>query len=247
MGHGQSKVVDKDKGWVGILEAARDLAKGASVKVGVLGDSDRGGLHLTDPETGEASDLTVTEIALVNEFGTEDGRIPARPAHRMTFDRRRDEIQNEAFRALVAIVLDRKIGVEDALNAMGMNHAASIKGTIIEGAGVPPPNAPSTALAKAKKGKTAKYFDAHALVGRDAKRALRQGGKGIGAAFGAVGVAAAISRNGHALSGMESLGLAIAQAAAVASARPLVDTGTTLNAISWAIQIGSDKGEARYR
>ena len=148
----KSTITDRDLGWRGMLKAAVDMAKGAHVKVGILGDNERGGLHRTDPETGKASPLTVAEIAVVNEYGTEDGHIPARPAHRNTFDRRRDEIQREAFGALVKIVLDRKLTVKQALNAMGVKHAGEIKKTITEGAGVPPPNAPSTIARKEARG-----------------------------------------------------------------------------------------------
>lgn len=167
------KVKDVDHGWKGILSAAMAMARDAHVKVGILGDSDRGGMHV------EGSPLTVAEVAIVNEFGTADGHTPSRPAHRMTFDRRREEIGREAAHALTAVVIDRKITVHQALTAMGLKHATEVRKTITEGAGVPPPNAPSTVQAKG-------------------------------------------------------------------SSRPLVDTGVTVNVISYAVQIGSESEEAKY-
>jgi hypothetical protein len=188
----KSKIIDRDLGWKGILGAATALARGAHVKVGILGDSERGGLHAKEPD-GKSSPLTVAEIAVVNEYGTQDGKIPARPAHRMTFDHRREEIQREAFRGLVGIVIDRKFTVPQILNAMGLKHATAIKKTITDGAGVPPPNAPSTTARKEAAGEWNKH-------GKSAE----------------------------------------------AGVRPLVDTGATVAALSWALEIGTEKEEPKY-
>ncbi len=191
----KSRTVVKDKGWKDILAAAQKTARGARVKVGILGDNARGGLHAVDPATGKAADLTIAEVAVVNEFGTEDGSVPARAAHRLTFDRRREEIEREAADALVAVTIDRKITAEQALNAMGMRHAAAIRSTITDGAGAPPPNAPSTAARKEAAGE------------------WNKGG--------------------------------LAQAAGQ-GARPLVDTGVTINAISWAVEVEKKQQPPQY-
>jgi hypothetical protein len=186
MGFKKPAVVDKDLGWKEILHRAQALSGGAYVKVGILGGSDdRGGLHHKDAD-GKASPLTIGEIAVVNEFGTEDGHIPARSFVRSTFDRMRAELQADAFKLLLKIVLDRKMTVEDALNILGLKLATGIKKTITEGAGVAPPNAPSTAKAK---------------VPASSKGAKRQ--------------------------------------KAIDGARPLVDTGAMLAALSWAVVLGT--------
>ena len=193
----KGKVIDKDRGWQAILAAARDAAKGASVRVGILGDNERGGLHVVDEETGKSSPLTVAEIAVVNEYGTEDGRIPARPAHRMAFDANRDDLQALSFKLLVAVVIERRLSYEQALGLLGAKHAANIKATITEGAEVPPTNALSTLAAKEASG--------------------------------------AWNRKGKAQAGEHPAG-----------PRTLVDTGRTVNAISWAVEIGAETKPAKY-
>jgi len=188
----RSKVIDKDRGWKETLAVARQLAEGAYVKVGILGDDARGGLHHTDPDTGLASPLTIAETAVVNEFGTVDGFIPARPAHRTTFDTMRPELQRAAELLLDKVVFQRRLTVEAALNILGAKLATGIRNTITQGPGVPPPNAPYTAERKARKYKGAK------------------------------------------------------RAKAIAQSRPLVDTGATLNAITWAVFLGTVERAHRY-
>lgn len=179
-------VVDKDLGWKEILKAAAQLSVGAYVKVGILSDDERGGLHKTDPVTGQAQDLTVAEIAVVNEFGTEDGLVPARPAHRMTFDQQRETIVRTAAKLLGRVVFDRTLSVDDALNILGLQHATAIKNFITTQSGELLANAPSTARAKVPA----------SLTGEKRQKAID-------------------------------------------GARPLVDTGATLAAISWGVVIGT--------
>ena len=142
-----AKLIDKDHGWKRLFQLA-DALKGKSyTKVGVLADDAKGGLHQTDPTTGKSSKLTLAEIAAVLHFGTTDGRIPARPFLTMTFDRGVDEMVKFAAKLLGAI-LDGKMGVEQALKAMGMKFAFMTQATITQGSEVPPTNRPST---KARK------------------------------------------------------------------------------------------------
>ena len=139
----RNEVVDRDHGWAAMQRRLRE-ARSAYAKVGVLGDQEEG-------ESG----LSVGEIAAVQEFGTEDGSIPARPFVRPTFDRQREHLASLAAK-LLGEVLDGHLTVDGALGVLGADLAASIRATIT--AGVPPPNAPSTALAKAKKGRTSRLF-----------------------------------------------------------------------------------------
>lgn len=177
-------VRDTDMGWRKIMSTAQALSGGAFVKVGILGGSDdRGGLHHKDAD-GKSSPLTIAEIALVNEFGTEDGHVPARSFVRSTFDRMREELRSDAVKLLLKVVIDRKMLVEDALNIIGLKLATGIKNYVVDGAGVPPPNAPSTAKAKARG------------TGKKRQKAIDM-------------------------------------------ARPLVDTGAMINALSWAVVLGT--------
>lgn len=183
------RVVDKDRGWRAMLKAV-DLAAGQSyAKVGVLADDAKGGLHAIDPDTGKAAALTVAEIAAVQEFGTEDRHVQERPFLRPTFDKQREAMIDMSRRGLVGI-LDGKLTVGQVLNMLGAFLAAETKKTITTGAGVPPPNAPSTALRKAMRGRTKRFFrreartlgDALAQVGAIASvRTLVDTGRLVGA------------------------------------------------------------------
>jgi hypothetical protein len=135
-------VIDRDLGWRKILEAARAAAGSSYAKVGVLADDEKGGLHR------DGAKLSVAEIAVVLEYGTEDGHIPARSFVRATIDLLRDELIATSARLLVQVVLDRSMSVERALNILGLRGVTAIKQRITSGDGIPPPNAPSTIRAK---------------------------------------------------------------------------------------------------
>lgn len=227
----KSRVVDKDMGWKGIVKAAATLAIGAYVKVGILGGDDHGGLHQTDPKTGKAAKLTIAEIAVVNEFGTEDGSIPPRPAHRITFDRMHKELSEDAGKLLGRIVFDRTITVEDALNVLGLKLATGIKNTITQSPlpGIGPGNAPITRLVKAMR---TGAFDVQK------KPTFASSWADIGATAYAASLGWAGPKH-RAIGAARDLGDAFAQIGALASTRNLVDTGATVNSISWAVVLGT--------
>lgn len=155
----ESKVHDVDHGWRGFFAAVVAARGDRYAKVGVLADTDQGGLH------EEGSDLTVAEIAAVLEFGTEDGHIPERSAIRAAFDENRERIHTMVADLLVQILFG-KITRDQALNALGASMAAAIKKKIADG--IAPPNAPSTVEAKltARQRGTAQTFgEALAQVG----------------------------------------------------------------------------------
>lgn len=132
-----ARIEKRDLGWTEFLRRAREI-KDWRVKVGVLEDGAGG-------EREEGSDLTVAEVAAINEFGTEDGHIPERSFIRSTFDRHREEYV-ELGQELIERVLDGRMTVERALGLLGARAAADVKATIT--AGVPPPNAESTVRKK---------------------------------------------------------------------------------------------------
>ena len=147
-------VRDVDHGWRQLF-AAIEAARGTiHVKVGVLGDSDRGGLHKKDPATGKAAALTTAEIAAVNEFGTKDGRIPSRPAFRNTFDAQKEELLSALAKLIARMLFEPAMTVERVFDVLGMKLAAEIRKTITAGSEVPPPNALSTRRAKEAYGET---------------------------------------------------------------------------------------------
>lgn len=149
----KTELIDKDFGFRDLMKRAQAIKGTAFVKVGVLSDSERGGLHRKEAD-GKASPLTVAEIALVNEFGTKDGRIPSRPAIRDTFDAMREDLEKMGARLLVLMIVDGTMTADRALDLMGLKLATEIRKHIV--AGVTPVNAAGTMarkLAKSAKGR----------------------------------------------------------------------------------------------
>jgi hypothetical protein len=156
----KASLEDKDKGWAAMLKRLRDI-RGGRVKVGVLASSPKGGKSHAGKSTkdaltqGGSSGVTVAQLAAILEFGTEDGHIPARPAMQTTFDRMHPELVAMG-KKLIGAVLDGKMDVRKALGILGAHLANGVKRTITTGAGVPPPNAPSTIK---KKGSSKPWVD----------------------------------------------------------------------------------------
>jgi hypothetical protein len=139
-GKGKNRLEVKDKGMAAMFERAQQI-KEAYVKVGVLADDEKGGMHYP------GGDLTVAEVAAVNEYGTQDGRIPARSFLRSTFEARREELA-EMGREFIEKVVDGKLDLAIALGRMGAWLAGKVKRAITDGDGIPPENRPSTVRKK---------------------------------------------------------------------------------------------------
>jgi phage gpG-like protein len=227
---GKAKLVAKDHGLAALWKRAQDLArlKTARVRVGVLSDTEKGGMRVP----GGA--LTLAELAAVLHFGTKDGRIPARPFLTITFEAKKEHLRKLGA-DLMAKVIFGEIPLETALNAMGAYMAAETKNTIT--AGVPPPNAPSTAIAKAMKGKTAKFFK---------QKKQRHIGDAIAdaAATSYVEKLGGHGRGGRrAVGAARTLGDAFAQIGAIAAVKPLIDTGRLLGSITWSVDMTGGKSK----
>lgn len=138
-------VVEKDTGWEAFQALVRDIQRsGAHVKVGVLEGVGTG----SDKREGG---VTNAELAAIHEFGTADGHIPERSFLRSTFNLNMPAyLQN--LRTLLTKVLAGEITVEKVFNVMGARISTDVKKYITTGAGVPPPNAPSTLARKIAKG-----------------------------------------------------------------------------------------------
>lgn len=154
---GRSKVIDTDHGWKAMLARAKALSGNTAVVVGILGNSSSGGV-----KAGDGAGLTIQEVAAINEFGTRDGHIPARSFIRSTFDRLRDQLETDIIPKLVVKMLFGDLSPDKAFNLLGLKVASEMKKTITVGAGVPPPNAPSTIAAK---GSSRPLVDTGRLVG----------------------------------------------------------------------------------
>jgi hypothetical protein len=139
-GKGKNRLEVKDTGMRAMFERAQQI-KDAYVKVGVLADDEKGGMHY------EGGELTVAEIAAINEYGTQDGRIPSRSFLRSTFEARREELA-EMGREFIEKVVDGKLDLAIALGRMGAWLANKVKRAITDGTGIEPENRPSTVRKK---------------------------------------------------------------------------------------------------
>lgn len=202
----RNKVIDKDTGWKAWTERIKTL-NAPYVKVGVLADTSKGARpHGT---------LTTAELATVMEFGTEDGRIPARPFLRSTFDEKRDDMREIAGNCLKKI-LEGTMTTKVALNLMGMRLANDVKNKITMSPlpGILPANKPGYAAEKLVQGKSKKTYG------------LEKGSWWLGEK----------SRAYDKKTG--------ADVDASQLVRTLVDTGRMLAAITWKVIIGSGETPA---
>ena len=130
----RTRLIDK-----GYKRIQRELLKmGASeVAIGILGES-----ALEADENG----FSLVDVAAVNEFGSDDGHVPERPAHRDTFERVRGQA---GIRAEIAVnnVLHKGGTSKKQLNRLGLWYVGELQQEIT--AFDDPPNAPATI---AKKG-----------------------------------------------------------------------------------------------
>jgi hypothetical protein len=81
-------VVVIDRGWSKIIKNATTVAKGKAASVGFQGSE----AEMIDPEHGG---MTNVELAAIHEFGTKDGKIPARPMIQQTFSKQSSKIDKE--------------------------------------------------------------------------------------------------------------------------------------------------------
>jgi len=141
---------DVDKGWKGLMSEAKRLAseKGMHAKAGILGQK---ALEEHQDEEGGAP-LTNVRLGAIHEFGA--GKVPERSFIRDTFDLHRLEYFTQ-LRALVGRWFDRKgkMPLRRALALIALRMSSDQKRRILEGAGIPPPNAPATIAKKLRKGK----------------------------------------------------------------------------------------------
>lgn len=120
------------------------------VKVGILASS-----FSEDKKQGrvigksEPKKLTLGEVAVYNEFGTSDGRIPERSFIRFTHDSKRASWIRRT-RTLQKRVMAGKMKVDVALGLMGEMIQADIKNRI--NSNIKPENKPATIRAKTRDG-----------------------------------------------------------------------------------------------
>ena len=91
------------------------------------------------------SGFSLVDAAIVNEFGSDDGRIPERAAHRTTFKDQKSPMLRR-MNGITRLVIDGK-SPQDALDKLGEFYLKKLRAQVI--AWNDPPNAPATI---AKKG-----------------------------------------------------------------------------------------------
>lgn len=125
------RIVDRDLGYKRI---AKTLAvRQPHVEVGVMGDEEYPG------------GLTTAAVAVMHEFGGEEGNPPERSFLRSTVDENRDKYV-AILRKFAELVLLGAIPAQIALGRFGLVVVADIKQTIRDG--IPPELAPSTIARK---------------------------------------------------------------------------------------------------
>lgn len=133
---------DKDMGAKAVAQMVAEL-KGAALDVGFFSDADEG-------HGGE-----VATIASANEFGTRDGRIPARPFMRSTFDAKHPDTQrifDQRFEEFCQLGKEQSSGSTRSgaarfiFTAIGAYMVSEIQRSILNWS--TPPNAASTQRGK---------------------------------------------------------------------------------------------------
>jgi hypothetical protein len=125
-------VVDKDHGWSELAKRLETLSGDEHVLVGVLGSK---------AAEAHGDGVTNLDVAMWNEFGTRDGRVPER-----SFIRRTIDIYQQPLLAMSAKlgrgVLAGAFSAGQALELLGEHTIGLMKERI--NAHIPPPNAAST-------------------------------------------------------------------------------------------------------
>lgn len=141
------RTTDRDLGLNRIMEDVAWLAS-HNISVGVQGE-------MTYENTGEAS---LADIAYWNEYGTEDGRIPERPAFRTAYENNQDEL-NSQIENLFDSVLTGQANPRQGLERIGKWYVNRVRNEII--GWQTPRNADSTIR---KKGFNNPLVDTYRLV-----------------------------------------------------------------------------------
>lgn len=130
----------KDKGLSELMRTFKVNAGESHVFCGYLRSS---GEYKAKPGDKITNPITVAQVAMMNEFGTETA--PERSFIRSTMSAIRKKLKL-TIKKLSRKIVDGKIDKHAALGLVGEFVITHIKDTITDG--VPPPNAPSTVKAK---------------------------------------------------------------------------------------------------
>lgn len=133
-----TKVIINTKRWDEIRKKLRvENEHGLPVKIGVFETAG----------TYEKTGVSVVEIAALQEFGSPGGLIPERSFLRQPLRNAGQELQKVAKKVVKAII-DNKITYEEGMAILGQWGVKVCKNAIVTGAGIAPPNKPSTIAKK---------------------------------------------------------------------------------------------------
>ncbi len=163
-----SDVTYVDRGWAAILSSVA-RAGSTEVRVGVVGQAAE--------QQHPGSNLSIAEVAMINEYGTRDGHVPERSWLRDTF-RKRVGLLRQMF-AQAARSVCAGAPAQDELERAGERMAEEVRRTIESG--VAPHNAPAT---EDKKGFDHPLVETEVLLGaighEIAPSSSREGGAPVG-------------------------------------------------------------------
>lgn len=111
-------VTDRDFGYARIIEDLEAMTSEPHVLVGIR--------QAEGIEVAEGDDLNLATIAAINEFGTDDGRIPSRPFLRQTVDENRDVYAKEMGKAITD-QLDGKRTLVEGLELVGLRAVRDVQ------------------------------------------------------------------------------------------------------------------------
>jgi hypothetical protein len=138
-----SEVKDVDHGYQQLVKRVFAFSR-PTISVGIL-EEDGNAPH-------GKGDVTIIEVAVWQEFGTEN--IPARSFIRAWFDENEDKLREELKTLMVEVVKGTRTK-EQILELLGQRAVGQIQARMAES--IPPPNAPSTVARK--RGSTTTLID----------------------------------------------------------------------------------------
>jgi hypothetical protein len=119
-----NRVVDRDNGAKALLKR---LAKSGEVTVGIHEAEGQAA-----KEGDDEGDMQLIDVAIVHEFGSDDGRIPRRSFIRDWEDEKASEHQ-EQLRKMGKAVIDGKVDAERGLAQLGTLYQGDIQKRISDG------------------------------------------------------------------------------------------------------------------
>lgn len=108
-------------------------------------------------EMHDEAGMTIKKLAAIHEFGTIDGKIPARPFIQPTMDQNRDKYRKMLFKSAGPLLL-RRTSIENVLKTIGKQGVEDMQNLILKN-----DFTPIADMTAAKKGHTMALLDTHQM------------------------------------------------------------------------------------